>query len=226
MARKIIDIEVFSDVLCPWCYIGAARLKSALEDEKVKAYPLEFRIHYNPFLINPALTDKPMTRQEANDAKGVISDPEMTDAARARITREGEKEGLKFVWKEETTLRSTKDCHRVLEKVWKEKGWKKQVELSEMFYKGAHTDGLDVADTEIITKFVTEIGAMTEEECRAFLKSDEGNYELDKALQKNKHWGIEEVPFYTLVDEQWHVKGSSSKFEWLRVFEQINSVMS
>jgi predicted DsbA family dithiol-disulfide isomerase len=125
--------------------------------------------------------------------KNKFLDDDFAQAQRARISREGEKEGIKFFWSDEAVLRNSRPCHRLLWKVYNEKGADFQTALSWKLYQGVNEEAIDVADPETLSQYAEDVGAMSKAEALSFLKSDEGNYELDHELELGKRLGIEEV---------------------------------
>ena len=107
---KSITIEVASDVVCPWCYIGKRRLEKALSllDGEVNA-----KIVWLPFQLNPGIPDTGLARAEYRKAKfGSIERGKQLDA---RVSSEGRGEGIAFAFERIERTPSTRAAHQLIE---------------------------------------------------------------------------------------------------------------
>ncbi|HUQ74494.1 MAG TPA: DsbA family oxidoreductase [Burkholderiales bacterium] len=105
-----IQIEIASDVVCPWCYIGKRRLEKALRllDGEVKA-----KIVWLPFQLNPGIPDEGMPRAEYRKAKfGSIERGRELDA---RVAHEGSGEGIAFAFDRIERTPNTRAAHQLIE---------------------------------------------------------------------------------------------------------------
>ena len=109
MSREI-QIEIASDVVCPWCYIGKRRLEKALAllGNEVKA-----KIVWLPFQLNPGIPDEGMSRPEYRKAKfGSVERGRQLDA---RVASEGEGEGIAFAFDRMERTPNTRAAHQLIE---------------------------------------------------------------------------------------------------------------
>ena len=109
MSREI-QIEVASDVVCPWCYIGKRRLEKALAslDGEVKA-----NIVWLPFQLNPGIPDEGLPRAEYRKAKfGSVERGRQLDA---RVASEGAGEGIQFAFDRIERTPNTRAAHQLIE---------------------------------------------------------------------------------------------------------------
>jgi len=109
MSREI-QIEIASDVVCPWCYIGKRRLEKALAllDGEVKA-----NIVWLPFQLNPGIPDEGMPRAEYRTQKfGSIERGRQLDA---RVASEGSGEGIAFAFDRIARTPNTRAAHQLIE---------------------------------------------------------------------------------------------------------------
>jgi predicted DsbA family dithiol-disulfide isomerase len=107
---KPLRIEVASDVICPWCYIGKRRLAKALA---LVGEDIETRIEWLPFQLNPAMPLAGVARAEYRRAK--FGSPERARELDARVSREGAGEGIRFAFERMERTPNTVAAHRLIE---------------------------------------------------------------------------------------------------------------
>lgn len=81
-----------------------------------------------------------------------------------------------------------------------------------------------MGDPAVLARLASDVEVLSESDAQAYLESDDGNYELDRELLWPKFNGIEEVPFFLIDDERFHLSGAASEHEWLRTFDQLKIV--
>jgi predicted DsbA family dithiol-disulfide isomerase len=109
MAKPLL-IEIASDVVCPWCYIGKRRLEKALQSLKGE---VEARIEWLPFQLNPDMPDGGMARADYRRAKfGSVEKGRMLDA---RVAQEGAGEGIAFAFDRMQRTPNTVQAHRLID---------------------------------------------------------------------------------------------------------------
>jgi len=109
MARPIL-IEIASDVICPWCYIGKRRLEKALESLKGE---VEARIEWLPFQLNPGMPSEGVARADYRRAK--FGSVEKGRALDARVAQEGAGEGIAFAFDRMQRTPNTVAAHQLVE---------------------------------------------------------------------------------------------------------------
>ena len=107
---KVLRIEVASDVICPWCYIGKRRFTKALA---LLGDDLEPRIEWLPFQLNPAMPLEGVARAEYRRAK--FGSPERAKALDARVASEGAGEGIQFAFDRMERTPNRMAAHRLIE---------------------------------------------------------------------------------------------------------------
>ena len=110
MAKKTLLIEIASDVICPWCYIGKRRLEKALERMEGE---VEVRIEWLPFQLNPDMPAGGLPRAEYRRAK--FGSVEKGRALDARVAAEGEGEGIAFAFERMERTPNTRPAHQLIE---------------------------------------------------------------------------------------------------------------
>ena len=193
-----MQIEIYADIVCPWCYLGKRRLEAALSRSPFAADAI---LRWRPFQLHP---DSP--------AAGV---PVMAwlaqrlgghDRARAeadRVTRIAAAEGLTFDY-DRAVLANSFDAHRLLwfadqpESVFAGAGAETQPELVESLHQAHFTDGLDIGDPEVLLALADEAGLDTERVGR-LLHSREATADVRGQLARAYDLQITSVPTFVFA---------------------------
>ena len=198
MAKKL-HVDVWSDIVCPWCAIGKRRLERAIEQF---AHREEVEVVWRAFELDPGA---PKLREGDNVAhlaqKYGRSKAEATAMIR-NVEQTAAKDGLDLRL---TTARSgnTFDGHRVLH-LAAERGL--QGAVKERFLRGYMTDGEAIGDHEVLVKLASEAG-LDADEVRAVLASDRYAREVREEEEGARALGINGVPFF-VFGEKYAVSGA------------------
>jgi len=147
---KKLDIEVASDVVCPWCYIGKRRLEKALELLKDE---FQVNVRWLPFQLNPDLPPAGIPRAEYRKAKfGSLERSRQMDA---RVIAEGKGEGIDFAFDRMETQPNTTQAHRLIG-IAQEQGLGNEV-VNALF--NAHFEqGRKIGDPEVLAEIAAQCG--------------------------------------------------------------------
>jgi predicted DsbA family dithiol-disulfide isomerase len=208
MSKIKIRIDVVSDVVCPWCYIGKRRLEKALSQ-----LPANYEIDLNflPFELNP---DTPKT---GVDHKQYLADKfgsseryhQLTD----HVTSVAAAEGLKFDYAKQSVMPNTLDSHRLIQYA-KRSG--KQADIKEALMKAYFTDGVDLSKKENLVAIAQKNGI----DAQSFLNSDEGVSEVKQMEQANHQRGISGVPFY-IINNKYGVSGAQPSDTFVEILNEV-----
>jgi predicted DsbA family dithiol-disulfide isomerase len=214
MTKPKIRIDIVSDVVCPWCYIGKRRLEKAigaLEDK------FEFELEYHPFELNPDTPITGVNHQEYLTKKfggGEARYQQLT----SHVTQVAASEGLQFNFSKQHVLPNTRDVHRII-RLAKQEG--KQLEVKEAFMKAYFEDGVDLSKKENIVSIAAQQG-LAEEKVKALLSADEGLAEVALAQREMQQLGITGVPFY-IINNKYGVSGAQPSATFVQAFEDIGT---
>lgn len=192
-----IAIDIVSDVMCPWCFIGKRRLETALE--QVKDINVEVRWH--PFQLDSTLPKEGKDRQAyLNDKFG---GPDRAREIYSRIKEAGQEEGIDFAFDKITRSPNTLDSHRLI--LWSRADGL-QDEVVERLFKAYFLDGEDLTRSETLVRISDEAG----------MESDlvEQLFETDSDLEKTKahiaraqELGVSGVPCF-IIDGRFVIAGA------------------
>ncbi|MDM4721674.1 DsbA family oxidoreductase [Micromonospora sp. WMMA1363] len=182
-----MEIEIYADVVCPWCYIGKRRLEQALA-----SYDGDVAIRYRPFQLDPTPVPEPLPVVDALAAK--FGGRERATQLADHVTRVAAGTGLKLDLGRAVTA-NTFDAHRLVS--WAtERG--RAADMIEALYRAHFTNGVAVGSHDVLAALAGEVGLDTAE-ARAFLDSDERVAEIHADLAAARQLGVTSVPTFVLA---------------------------
>jgi predicted DsbA family dithiol-disulfide isomerase len=184
--KQPVRIDVVSDVVCPWCFIGKHRL-----EEAIKLKPdIAVEVHYRPYFLNDWIPREGMSREQYLTTK--FGSPERYDGIATRVRAAAAEEGLVYDSSKMKRQPNTIDCHRLIR--WAEsigKAPKMKQKLMDLYF----TDGADLTDIETLVKAAADVG-LNADEVRAALASDQDVAEISREAESAKEAGIQGVPCF------------------------------
>lgn len=194
-----VRIDVVSDVVCPWCFIGKHRLEQAL---KLKpGIPVE--VHWRPYFLNDWIPRDGISREEYLTTK--FGSPDRYKDIAARVGAAAAAEGLVYDSSKMKRQPNTTDCHRLIR--WAEsigKAGEMKQKLMDLYF----TEGADLTDPEVLVQAGADVG-LPPDKVREALATDEGIAEIEAESQSAKRAGIEGVPCF-IFNGQFAVSGAQS----------------
>ena len=183
-------IDIISDAICPWCYVGKRQLERALDIlEKQK---LAFAVAWHPFQLNPEMPPEGVERQQYRIAKfGSLERSQQLDQ---RLTETAATVGLDFHFERLTRTPNTVNAHRVI-RLAGQKGV--QDGVVEALFKGYFCNGADIGDAQMLAGLGAE-GGLDRDEVLAMLAGDEHTKEVLAGDQMARNAGIQGVPSFAL----------------------------
>ena len=186
----MLDIEIFSDVICPWCFIGKQRLDSVL----ATAVGEGVRVRWRPYQLHPQIPVLGVDRVEYLERRyGPDAD---RGRMPARIAQEAAAEGIELRYDLIERTPNTLAAHRLMELAW-EQGC--QHELAGRLFAAYFCQGRDVGDAATLVEIAVEAG-MDGHVAREFLAGDGGLAEVQVQLERAVEVGVSGVPGYYLAE--------------------------
>jgi predicted DsbA family dithiol-disulfide isomerase len=186
-AAEELTIDVVSDVVCPWCYIGKRRLEAALRDGASSP-----RIRWHPFQLNPQIPAGGVDRRSYLEEK--FGGPERAREIYARVEEAGRETGIAFNFERIERQPNTLDAHRLM-------AWAQAVDagradaLMEQLFAAYFLEGADIGAVDELVRLAVQAG-YDESGARAHLQTDAGRDEIAAADERSKAMGIGGVPFF------------------------------
>jgi predicted DsbA family dithiol-disulfide isomerase/tRNA-binding EMAP/Myf-like protein len=179
-----LQIDVFADIACPWCYIGEQRLAAVLAGRS----NLGLAWRWRPFQLQPAIPPAGLPWAEFVASKFGADAAAVFEHTRAV----GEEAGLEFRFDRITRAPNTVDAHRLILQA-QHSGQAQQT--ADALFRAYFTDGRDVSDPQVLTRVADEVG-LDAGEVQACLASDAGRDAVDESQDAAARLGISGVPFY------------------------------
>ena len=181
-----VRIDVVSDVVCPWCFIGKRRLEKALALRP----DIAVEVHWRPFFLNDWIPREGMSREQYLTTK--FGSPERYAGIAQRVTAAAAAEGLTYAVDKMKRQPNTLDCHRLIR--WAE-GIGKSADMKQRLMDLYFTEGADLTNHAVLVQAAADIG-LDPEDVRAVLLSDQDVAEVENEAQSAKAAGIEGVPCF------------------------------
>ncbi|MFM8531927.1 MAG: DsbA family oxidoreductase [Ilumatobacteraceae bacterium] len=216
---SVIRVEIWSDVVCPWCYIGKRRFERAIESLTTgpDAVDADFEIAYRAYQLDPtAPKDGSTPVREAYATK--FAGAERADAIIANLTETAAADGLEF--RMDIALRSnTILAHRLLWFAETRFGSDAQHQLKERFLRAYFMEGRNVGQVDTLIEVTTDVLPATDSELRDFIASEEGIGEVAEQMATAVSHGITGVPTY-VINGQWAIPGAQDSETFERVLRR------
>ncbi len=202
-------IDIWSDVVCPWCYIGVTRFDRALAgfDGKVT-------IRLRPFQLDP---DAPIPGVPVREVYAAKFGGDV-DATLERITSEGAREGLTFNW-DRAIRGNTFDAHRAIAYA-RQSNRDRVLELR--LFRAYFTDGLDISNRAVLADEGAHAG-LDRSKLATYLESDDGVDEVRRELNGAYERGITGVPTF-LFEDEFLIPGAVDAASFTRILEQMRAL--
>lgn len=184
------QIDVISDVVCPWCYIGQRRLAAALsglpEDDAARRAP----VRWHPFQLNPGLPQAGISRRKYVEDK--FGGPERAAQIYARVSAVGASVGIAFAFDRIEIQPNTQDAHRLI--AWAQARGDAS-DLVERLFHAYFIDGRALGDRAVLAAIAGEAG-LPFDEARRLLDSGEGMDAIALMDRRAREIGVQGVPFF------------------------------
>ena len=206
-----MKVEIYSDVACPWCYIGKARFERALA-----AYPgaQDVDVSFRPYQLNPAT---PEQAQPLYDYYDQLFGPGFR-SKHSSVTDVAKAEGLDFRFDHALAV-NTFTAHRLMWLTERDYGAAVQRDLKNALLRSYFTDGGNINDHEALTALAVEVG-VAEDKARAWLADGSGTAEVRRELDEAHQLGIQAVPTF-VFNGKYAVQGAQEASTFLQVLEQV-----
>jgi len=181
-----VRIDVVSDVVCPWCFVGKRRLEKAIALNP--DIPVE--VHWQPYFLNDWIPREGMSREQYLTTK--FGSPERYKGIAQRVAQAAAEEGLVYASDKMKRQPNTLDCHRLIR--WAD-GIGKAAEMKQRLMDLYFTEGADLTNEAVLVQAATDVG-LDPEDVRAALDSDQDVEQIEREAQSAKEAGIEGVPMF------------------------------
>lgn len=203
-----MDIQVWSDVICPWCYIGKTRLEKALAE-----FPGEVTVTYRAYQLDPSPVPAGLPIKEALAAK--FGGTDQADQMFAHVTGAAAADGLALDF-DRAIAANTFDSHRLI--AWAA-GQGRQADLLAALQRAHFTDGVDLGSRPALAAVAGSIG-LDQAAALDYLDSEAGTGAVSTDLTEARELGITSVPTF-VVDGKYAIQGAQEPATLVSAFEEI-----
>jgi predicted DsbA family dithiol-disulfide isomerase len=211
--KQTFKIDIVSDVVCPWCYIGKRRLDKAVA---ALSQQYDFKLYYHPFELHPELPASGQNQKEYLMKKfgGESTFRQLT----GNVTRIAQSEGLHFDFDKQKVMPNTRKAHVIISGA-NEMG--KQAAVSESFFDSYFCRGIDLSSEENL--ITVGIGAGLERKQIETWLADESRFRHVEQNEKQfSSMGIHAVPFYILND-RYSMSGAQPTQTFINALQEVGS---
>ncbi|WP_170338392.1 DsbA family oxidoreductase [Ruegeria arenilitoris] len=209
---QTVKLDILSDPICPWCYIGKTNLDKALAS--VPDHP--FVIEWHPFQLNPDMPEGGMDRREYLERK--FGGKEGAVRAYAPVVEHAEKAGLNIDFEAMKRTPNTLDAHRLIHWAGIEG---KQNQVVDALFTAYFVQGRDIGDHEVLADIADSVG-MDAAVVLKLLKSDADRDDIRQRDTHSREMGVNSVPTF-IVANQHAVPGAQPPELWAQVIGEIMS---
>ena len=210
-AAPMITIDIVSDTVCPWCFIGKRRLEQALAERPDGE---EIRIEWKPFQLNPDMPEAGIDRKSYLEAK--FGGPEGARQVYQNIQDAGATVGLDLKFDRIPRTPNTVDSHRLIDRAGQEGC---QDAVVEALFRAYFMDGKDIGDLETLVA-AAESAGMDAAAVRAYLESDEDCERIRNEDAMARRMGVQGVPCF-IINRKYAVSGAQDPAVFHQVFERV-----
>jgi predicted DsbA family dithiol-disulfide isomerase len=208
-----LTVDVISDVICPWCYVGKRRLEKAV---RALGGRHEVRVRWHPFQLNPQMPKEGMDRQDYRAAK--FGSWERSLALDAQMKEVGADEGIAFDFARMARTPNTLDAHRLI-RLADEQGV--QDAVVEALFQAYFTEGRDIGLRKTLLDVVAGAG-LSPVRTEAVLDTSEGLDAVRAAEEQARQLGVQGVPFF-LVNGELALSGAQKPEAFLAAFDRLTA---
>jgi predicted DsbA family dithiol-disulfide isomerase len=213
MSRQTIAIDIVSDVVCPWCYLGQRRLKLALE---AVADDVEAHISWKPFQLDPNTPPEGVDTFDYLAAR--LGGIDAVKRSHAMLAKLGEEIDLPFALEKARRFPNTLDAHRLIH--WAGLiGEKMQDMVVRALFAANFVDGLDVGDRSVLVQIAANCG-LDRRTIEKRLADDTDTDVIKAEIAQAQRMGVSGVPCF-ILDQQYAISGAQPVDAFVNALRQI-----
>ena len=209
-----LSIDIVSDVVCPWCYIGKRRLEAALA-RRASDDAQQAQVRWLAFQLNPDIPPVGVDRRRYLEQK--FGGPERAKQIYARVKAAGNEVGIPFDFERIARQPNTVNAHRLI-------AWAQDLDanvadaLIERLFRAYFVEGIDIGDIDTLAGLSGDAG-FDATAARAWLASDDGRAAIEAEERHSRALGVTGVPFF-VFNQRLAVSGAQPADVLLEAMEQ------
>ena len=206
-----IKIDIYSDTICPWCYIGYNKLLSAINS----ASQFKFNLVWRPFQLNPDMPSEGMDRQQYLEVK--FGGKQKAKDAYQSIYNVGIENNIHFQFEKIKTTPNSFASHKLLAIAHR---MNKQSSVVESLFYSYFIEGVDIGNMEQLI-IIAKQHNIYDDKTMQYLKSDEDRDNLLSEEIQARELGIKAVPCF-IINREFVLFGAQDKKKFLDIFNKMN----
>jgi len=206
-----MHIEIYSDVVCPWCYVGKRRLERALA-----AFGGDVRTTWRPFQLNPTMPIEGTDRKAYLEAK--FGSLEAFERLEGQVIAAGASERIPFAFEQIKRTPNTFAAHRL---IWHAQRHGKQDAIVEALFHAYFVEGRSIGNVETLAQVAAQAG-LERAETEAFLNSDDGVADVKAEEAAGHSLGIRGVPHF-VMNGSYAISGAHPSETFISAFKKIEA---
>ena len=188
-----LTIDVVSDVVCPWCFIGKRNLDRALELWRAERSDCDVTVRWRPFFLNPDTPESGEPYRPFLEKK--FGGPKQLQEIWQRVSEAGRKAGIEFAFEKIELRANTLNAHRLIHHAQTGAGGAAIEAVIEALFAAQFLDGRHIGDRAVLAEVAGECG-MDAAAVRSYLDSDEDAGAVRAGAEEVQRMGISGVPFF------------------------------
>lgn len=210
----MVTLDIISDPICPWCYIGKARLDAAIAETGINP----FQTHWRIFELNPDMPAQGMDRKAYLEAK--FGGPESAEQVYSRIRREAERSGLDLDFDRIARTPNTFDAHRLIR--WAQ-AQGVQDRVADELFRRYFEQGADISDHAVLLE-VAEAAGLEREVVARLLEGDAEREALRQEEESIRGMGVQGVPCF-VIGGKYVLQGAQESETWKQVLTELDQAI-
>jgi predicted DsbA family dithiol-disulfide isomerase len=206
-----ISIEVVSDHVCPWCYVGKKRLEAAIAQRP----ELDIQVSWQPFQLSP---DMPREGHDRLEHYQQIFGEERARQIMDSMKDTGVDEGIAFAYKEGARSPNTLSAHALM-LLARDDDSIDQNEIAEQLFYAHHVSCEDIGDIDVLVRIAGELG-MDSDAVRDKLTAVETESDVQELIQDSVARGVSGVPFF-IINGRFGLSGAQPVDSFVAAFDQV-----
>ena len=190
-----MKIDIFSDVVCPWCFIGKKNLENAISLSKTNLGSIDIKINWKMFQLNPLLPETGISRKEYLASK--FGNETNSSNIYKRIENAGRLAGIKFNFNKIQVQPNSLQAHRLIAFIQTKKP---NADIVEAIFRNFFIDGQDIGEPLVLEKIGLNYNISKTEIIR-YMSSNENRRKLFEENKIAQKMGIQGVPFFIFNDK-------------------------
>jgi predicted DsbA family dithiol-disulfide isomerase len=208
-----LPIVVYSDVICPWCYVGKRRLEAALASPGM---PAQVNFSWRPFELNPDMPAEGIERKVYRARKfGAARSAELD----VRMGETGREVGIDFAFDRMQRTPNTRLAHRLIWEADRQGRQERQNAIVDRLFRAYFEEGLDIGSPATLERLAAEAG-LDAEGVRAALTGSESLEAVTELEQQGYRMGIQGVPFFILL-AKYGISGAQPPEFWRETLPKV-----